>query len=67
MIKLTVTVEIDEDEYKQALAEAWNERFGEDIGPEDIRNLENVQDFHSAASNFLPEEVFKSIVVTKVV
>lgn len=66
MIRLVITVEIDEDEYKIALAEAWNNRYDENLGPNDIGRIDNVHDFHNAASDYLPEEVFKSIVVTEV-
>lgn len=61
-MRLTVTVEISKEDYADAVAKGWNERFGEDLTGDDIVSFNNTEDFISAVP-FMEIEVFKSVKV----
>lgn len=61
-MKLTIEIEVDKKEYADAVAEGWNDRFGEELTGEDILTFDNPDDFHSAIF-FLDPEVIKSVKV----
>ncbi len=47
---LTIQIEVDEEKYKEAIADGWNDRFGPDdtITPDDVKTLDNFEDFQHA-------------------
>jgi len=42
---MRIIIEVDEKIYAQALADGWNKRTGEHIGPEELNGLDNKSDF----------------------
>ena len=62
-MKITIEVECTEEEYKEAVADGWNECYSENIKPNDVQSLDNPSDFQLAAA-YLPSGSFKSMKYT---
>ncbi len=45
---LTVQIEVDEEEYKEAIVKGWWDRFQETITVDDVGTLDNFGDFRYA-------------------
>ncbi len=47
---LTIQIEVDEQKYKEAIMEGWNNRFGPDeaITANEVGTLDNPEDFQHA-------------------
>ena len=63
-MEMTVIVKISKEEYKKAVCSGWFDRFGEEIEPEDVEVVDNVDDFQAAVPYF-PEGSIKNIQTKK--
>ena len=63
-MKIIVEIEIDEEEYREAVTIGWNDRFGEELTSDEVIITNNPSDFQHAAVN-MPEDSFKSIEVIR--
>ena len=59
-MKILVAIEVDEQVYRQAIADGWHHRYNEYLAGDDVRNmtLDDPADFQMAA-DFMPIECFK--------
>lgn len=63
-MKLIVTINIEEDEYKRAICHGWYDRFGKAINPENVQTLYDIGDFIGAVPH-MSEDDFTDIGVVK--
>ena len=63
MKHVTINIVIEENQLKHAIADGWNERFGENLGAEDINNMENAEDIIHAMP-FIDADRIASVRVT---
>jgi len=62
-MKLVVTIEVEEREWKKAIAEGWNEYFEENLTVADIKNVDAPGDFQRALPR-IDESCIKSVAVS---
>ncbi len=63
-MKLTVTIEVDDEEYKKAIVAGWHDRFGEELEIDDIKLLDNPDDFIWATRHFIPSSIRVEVELT---
>lgn len=65
MLEITATIHVEEEVWKKAIADSWNEQYDDDfVTTDEITTFDNIEDFQRAVS-FLPEDTIKSVHVRK--
>lgn len=50
---LTIQIEVDETQYKEAIVEGWYDRFGEAIDVDEVKTMDNFDDFRNALPHII--------------
>ena len=62
---LKIEINIPEKECKEGIAAGWNERFDEELDPDDITITDNIADFVSAVPYLILNEDNTTITIHK--